>query len=89
MPIEIDLERMPPQPTDWREVACHQQVVLAGLLICMQNRMIRDELREAVLLGAVQGQLEFITNTLGFEPNQVECVLQAINIQRGAMARGA
>lgn len=73
--------------TDWRAVASQQQLVLAGLLIVMRNRMIPEHLREPVLLGAVQGQLEFITSHLGAEPNKVACVLQAINIQREALAR--
>ena len=83
----IDVERMPPPPTDWKLIASDQQKVLAGLLIVMRNRMIPDRLREAALLGAVQGQLEFLTAELGYEPNQVECVLQALNIQREVLAR--
>jgi hypothetical protein len=83
----VEAIMQPPTSVNWKQVAADQQEVLAGLLIVMKNRMIPDQLREAVLLGAIQGQLEFITATLGYEPSQVNCVLQAINIQRGAIQR--
>jgi hypothetical protein len=78
---------MSPPPTDWRQLAAMHQMILAGLLACLNNRMIPDGMREPVLIGAVQGQLDVLTDKLGGAPHPVQIIMQALSIREGALAR--
>ena len=79
---------MPPPDPDYRAEIVQQLIVLRGLQTAMDNRMIPPHLFEAVMRGALDGQVDHLVNLVGL-PNQVDVIMQAIGIQRGVLVRAA
>jgi hypothetical protein len=73
---------MPPPDPDYRAEIVHQLIVLRGLQTAMDNRMIPRGLFEAVMRGALDGQVDHLVSLVG-EPSQIDVIMQAIGIQRG------
>jgi hypothetical protein len=84
---DIVVEPIPPPPPNYRDILIRARHVLRGAQVVVDNHMLPERLEQPIYSGAVQGLISYLDSVLDQPENQVEVILQAITIQRAALAR--